>query len=471
VRFDVVVVGGGTAGCVLASRLSENPDRHVCLVEAGPDYGPLSEGRWPSEILDARTTAPTHLWGAGAADGRTLGGKVLGGSSSVNACMAVQGTSADYDEWGPGWTYESLRPFLERARDMLRTAPANTKVPGPFHLAFVEAARALGFPVLDDLDDLERPVGAGSFPANVVDGARWNAALAYLDACRARPNLTVRPDTLVDRVVLRAGRAVGVVDAEEAFHEAEVVVLAAGAYFSPAILLRSGIGPQATLERLARPVVADLPVGERLLDHCGVNVAWAPSGDLRDDTERRARDGELFAPHALLKAASSGCPAEAWDLHLVTWIAAGDEPGEYEANVMVFLMKPSSHGRLTLRSSDPSHLPAVERGFLSDPADLAPILEGLELARELARTHPLAGLLASERRPGTVPPEEYVRSAVRGYFHPAGTCAIGQVVDRNCRVLGVEGLLVADASVMPTIPRANTNLTTAAIAERIAQTI
>jgi choline dehydrogenase-like flavoprotein len=451
--------------------LSENPDRNVCLLEAGPDYGPLSEGRWPAEILDARTSAPTHLWEAGAADGRTLGGKVLGGSSSVNACMVVQGTSADYDEWGADWSYESLRPYLQWARAMLRTAPANTSAPGPFHVAFVEAAQALGFPPLDDLDDLDRPVGVGSFPANVVDGARWNAALAYLDAGRARPNLTVLPDTLVDRVVLRAGRAVGVLDAEGHLHEAEVVVLAAGAYFSPAILLRSGIGPHATLERLALPVVADLPVGERLLDHCGVNVAWAPSGDLRDDTERRAADGELFAPHALMKAASRGCPAEAWDLHLVTWIAASDEPGEWEANVMVFLMKPSSHGRLTLRSSDPSDLPAVERGFLSDPADLAPIVEGLELARELAWTAPLAGLLASEQRPGTVPPEEYVRSAVRGYFHPAGTCAIGQVVDRGCRVLGIEGLFVVDASVMPTIPRANTNLTTAAIAERIAETI
>jgi choline dehydrogenase len=471
VRFDVVVVGGGTAGCVLASRLSEDPDRRVCLLEAGPDYGPLAEGRWPSEILDACTAASTHLWGSGAVDGRSLGGKVLGGSSSVNACMVVQGTSADYDEWGSEWSYESLRPHLERARAMLRTAPANTGDPGPFHVAFVDAAQTRGFLRLDDLDDLSRPVGVGSFPANVVEGARWNAALAYLDGCRARPNLTVLPETLADRVVLHDDRAVGVVDADGRLHEADVIVLAAGAYFSPAILLRSGIGPDAELNRLAIPVVADLPVGERLLDHCGVNVAWAPSGALLDDTERRSRSGELFAPHALLKAASGRCPPDAWDLHLVTWIAASEEPGDYEANVMVFLMKPASHGRVTLCSLDPSELPQVERGFLSHPADLGPILEGLELARELAATSPLAELLANERRPGTVAPEEYARSAVRGYFHPAGTCAIGEVVDADCRVFGVEGLLVVDASVMPTIPRANTNLTTAAIAERIAETI
>jgi choline dehydrogenase len=330
VRFDVVVVGGGTAGCVLASRLTEDPDRRVCLLEAGPDYGPLAEGRWPSEILDARTTAPTHLWGSGAVDGRSLGGRVLGGSSSVNACMVVQGTSADYDEWGSDWSYESLRPYLERARAMLRTAPANTDDPALFHVAFVDAAQALGFPLLGDLDDLDRPVGAGAFPANVVGGARWNAALAYLDGWRGRPNLTVLPETLADRIVLQDRHAVGVVDAEGQLHEADVVVLAAGAYFSPAILFRSGIGPDAELKRLAIPVVADLPVGERLLDHCGVNVAWAPSGTLRDDTERRSRHGELFAPHALLKAASGSCPPDAWDLHLVTWIALSEEPGDYE---------------------------------------------------------------------------------------------------------------------------------------------
>ena len=470
-RFDVLVVGGGTAGCILASRLSENTDRRVCLLEAGPDYGPLGVGGWPPEILSAWSIPTTHLWESGAADGRTLGGKVLGGSSSVNACMVVQGTSADYDEWGPGWSYESFRPYLERARAMLRTGPANTDRPSPFHLAFVEAAQELGFPRLDDMDDLSRPVGAGSFPANVVEGVRWNAALAYLDACRSRPNLTLQPDTLVDRVVLRNGNAVGVVDDEGHVHEAAVVVLAAGAYFSPAILLRSGIGPQAELSRLAIPVASDLPVGERLIDHCGVNAAWEPSGALRDDTEARSRNGNLFAPHALLKAASGACPPQAWDLHLVTWIAASEEPGEYEANVMVFHMKPSSHGRLVLRSRDPSEPPHVERGFLSDPADLPVVLEGLDLARALAATDPLAELLAGERRPGPVAHDDYVRSEIRGYFHPVGTCALGEVVDLDGRVLGIDALIVADASIMPTIPRANTNLTAAAIAERIAATI
>lgn len=469
--FDVLVAGGGTAGCVLAARLSESPSRSVCLLEAGPDYGPLAEGRWPAELLDANTVASTHLWGPGADDGRTLGGKVLGGSSAVNACMVVQGTPADYDEWGAAWSYESFRPYLERARAMLRPGGAITDRPSPFHLAFVDAAQRVGYRRLDDLDDPDEPVGAGPYPANVVEGVRWSAALAYLDACRTRTNLTLRPDTTVDRIVLRGDRAVGVVDASGGLHEADTVVLAAGAYFSPAILLRSGIGPKAQLERLGIDIVSDLPVGEQLLDHCGATVAWAPSEALGEDTDRRAREGESVTSHALLKAASRECAPEAWDLHLVTWLGATDEPGRYEANVMVFHMKPSSHGSVTLRSRDPSDPPRVERGFLSHEADLAPLLEGIELARSLAATDPLRGLLDGELRPGALTPEKYVRSTVRGYFHPAGTCPIGDVLDTSGRVHGIEGLFVADASIMPTLPRANTNLTTAAVAERLAEAL
>jgi choline dehydrogenase len=170
----------------------------------------------------------------------------------------------------------------------------------------------------------------------------------------------------------------------------------------------------------------------------------------------------------VLKAASSTCAVGSWDLHLVPWIARVDEPDRYEANVMVFHMKPRSHGRVTLRTRNPADPPQVDRGFLSDPTDLGPIVEGLGLARTLATTEPLDELLADELRPAEIPIAEHVRSTVRGYFHPAGTCAIGEVVDDECGVLGVDGLRVVDASVMPTIPRANTNLTTAAIAERIA---
>jgi choline dehydrogenase len=471
VGYDVVVVGGGTAGCVLAARLSENFDRHVCLIEAGPDYGALADGRWPSDVLDARRIATDHLWPAGD-DGRTFGGRVLGGSSAVNACLVAEGSRADYDDWGPEWSYERVKPYLDRARTMLRTGRANTDDPAPVHLAFIQAAQELGFARLDDMDSHEHPVGVGAYPANVVDGTRWNAALAYLDACRDRANLVVRAGTLVDRVV-RDGRAAHVVDTNGNKYAADAVILSAGAYFSPAILLRSGIGPEAQLKRLGVPVIVNLPTGEQLLDHCGTTVAWAPSAALEADTTRRAAtgDGDLFESHALLKAASGSCAPDSWDLHVLSWITAAKADDACEVNALVFHMKPQSYGRVWLASRNPSDPPLVERGFLSHDDDLVPLLDGIALARSIATTDAFGVLLDGERRPGSIEADEYVHSTVRNYFHPVGTCAIGKVVDADCRVLGVDGLRVVDASIMPTIPRANTNLTTAAIAERIAESM
>ena len=245
VRFDVVVVGGGTAGCVLASRLSENPDRNVCLLEAGPDYGPLSEGRWPSEILDARTTAPTHLWGAGAADGRTLGGKVLGGSSSVNACMAVQGTSADYDEWGVRLDVREPRALprasaghaADRTREHWRARPL------PPRLRRGGACARLSGPRRP-----ERPRPAGR--RRLVSGERRRRSTLERGArlprrlpCATEPDRAARHSRRPGRPACRIARSASSTRRRR-LHEADVVVLAAGAYFSPAILLRSGIGPR-----------------------------------------------------------------------------------------------------------------------------------------------------------------------------------------------------------------------------------
>ena len=470
VRYDVVVAGGGTAGCVLAARLSENPDRTVCLLEAGPDYGIAESGRWPADVLDARGIAADHLWPP-AEDGRTFGGRVLGGSSAVNACAMLHGSRADYDEWGESWSYEHLRPYLERAKTTLRTAGANSEDPGPFHRAYLEAATAAGFPRLSDPNDPERAIGVAPFPANVVDGQRWNAAFAYLDPARGRPNLAVEGDVLVDRVLLDGARASGIVTDDGRRVDAETVVLAAGSYFSAAILMRSGLGPETELERLGIPVVASLPVGERLLDHYGTDVAWKPSARLESSLAEHEREHGLLGPHVVLKAGSSSCTPGNWDLHHMTWVSPGESAGSYAAFALVFHMKPLSSGRVRLRSTDPTQAPLVERGYLSRPEDLETLLEGIEVARRIAAAEPLGELLATEVQPGPIDVEQYVRETVRNYFHPAGTCAIGEVVDSECRVLGVEGLRVVDASVIPTIPRANTNLTTAAIAERMATII
>ena len=470
-RSDVVIVGGGTAGCVLAARLSETTERHVCLIEAGPDDGPLSDDRWPSEILDPRTLARTHDWGPGGEDGRSLGGRLVGGSSAVNACMALTGAPADYDEWGEGWSYEELRPSLERAQTMLRVAPSNTDSPPLFQTAFVEAAQAVGLASLSDPDDPSAPVGIASFPANVVQGRRWSTALAYLEAARLRRNLTIEPDTLVDRVELANGRATGVTCADGRHVDGDLVILAAGAYFSPAILLRSGIGPEAELRNFGIPVAQPLPVGERLLDHCGTDVTWELTREAQNETAAQAATTGLFEAFAVAKVASTMCDGGCWDLHLLPWIYPIDSAGGYQASSIVFHMKPLSSGRLRLRSTDPMDAPLVERGFLSRPEDVLPLLEGIELARSIGAAEPLRSMISAELSPGATDPERYLRDTIRNYFHPAGTCPMGSVVGRHGEVLGVEGLFVADASLMPTIPRANTNLTTAAIAERIAETI
>ena len=457
---------------MLAARLSAEPDRRVCLIEAGPDYGPRSSGAWPDDLLDPRGFSFTHDWGAGGEDERSLGARVIGGCSSHNACMAVVGTPADYDEWGATWRYEAFAPYLDRARDMLCVVAANTAEPAPLHVAFLEAAGEAGFPLLDDPDDAARPVGRATLPVNLVDGARWNTAFAYLDPGRARPNLTVLAETAVDRLAVDGTRAEGVITAAGERIDAGLVVLAAGAYFTPAILLRSGVGPEDELARHAIPVVETLPVGEALLDHHGAALGWERTPVLdRETADHVARTGAIFRPHAFVKAASTSCPPGSWDLHVLSWTSPSDDGSGYEAGLSAFNMKPASAGRVRLRSRDPAALPVVERGFLRDPSDLDVVVEGLELARGLAARPPLARLLGPELAPGSEELPAYARRTLRNYFHPAGTCGIGRVVDERGRVLGIEGLVVADASVMPTIPRANTNLTTVAIAERLAETI
>jgi len=292
-QFDVVVAGGGSAGCVVASRLSENTDCSVCLLEAGPDYGPYADGGWPADILDARELAFSHSWEQSDPDDRSqLRARILGGCSSHNACAVLPGAGSDYDEWGPGWTAEELQPHLDRATETVRTRRSTQEELAPISCAVLDSAPELGLPRLDDAT--EDSAGVGPFPVNAVGSVRWNAAFAYLDPARSRANLTIRGETLVDRVRLDGERATGVVLADGTEIGARRVVVTASSYGTPAILLRSGID--------------ELPVGENLIDHPGTGVGWAPTERLQEETRAYERQYPLFMAQIIVKARSRRCP-------------------------------------------------------------------------------------------------------------------------------------------------------------------
>jgi choline dehydrogenase len=480
-RVDTVVVGGGTAGAVVAGRLVEGSARNVLVLEAGPEYGPFGGGRWPESLLDARhIPVDDHDWRYvsaarhGQPELRLERARVIGGCSSHNGCAAVWGHRSDYDGWGvSGWSADDLAPLFERVRERMRIRlPALGEV-GPFQEAVLAAGPAAGLPRTDDLDDLDGGVGMCLSPVNTVreEGRviRWNAAFGYLDPVRAEPRLTVVGDALVDRVVVERGRAVAVeaiVGGRRERIACGEVVLAGGAYDSPAVLLRSGIGPPDELRRLGIAPRHDLPgVGKNLHDHPAYTLTYRGTDRLIRSLE--GFDGPLREEGTIAKARSSRC-GEAFDLHVYPigspyW----NRDGTWLFAIPVACMTPRSRGTLRLASADAGASPIVDHGYLTDPEehDLAVLRDGAEVARRLAAQPPLAELLGAE----IAPDADDLRAAAVHYYHPVGTCALGSVVDAGARVIGIDGLRVADASVMPRVPRANTNVPSLVVGEKVAR--
>lgn len=480
---DVVVVGGGAAGCVLAARLSQDERRSVILLEAGPDYGSYAGGRWPADLLDCRSPARSHDWDPDQPPYYSRA-RVIGGSSVSNACWTLVGAPPDYDAWGPRsggmWDYATLAPYLTEAMRELRVRSVPDADRGEWHRAVVAGATQLGLPSLNDVNGDEAKEGVGWVPLNAVGHTRWNAAFAYLDPVRDRANLSVVSETLALRLLVRGERAVGVETLRAGRVEtvtADTVVLAAGAYGNPPLLMRSGIGPEPVLRELDAPVVLPLPgVGENLIDHSKVQVQLTPTESLV------LPDHDVYVPQSLLKARSKMANDDYWDLHVVPTAGPGeDERGQFvgplEVSLHVFVLAPRSRGSVRARSLDPLAAPLVNPHYFSDPDgyDRQVALDGVDLAHELAGTAPVSKMAVLD--PWSSNRREAIGQTQAGYWHPVGTCAMGSADDpaavaaADGRVHGLSNVHIGDASLIPVLPRANTNLTTVAVAARLADLI
>jgi len=494
---DVVVVGGGTAGAAVAGLVAERSDARVVLLEAGPDYGPRDSGRWPKDLLDAAEMPMfSHDWGyTGDVRGRTVlfnRARVIGGCSSHNAAAVVHGHRVDYDGWAaagnPGWSTDELLPLFESAWRRLRVQRVGVDDLTPFQAASMEAIAAAGIPAVEDFNDLDETTGVAPFPINIDDGLRVNSAFAYVDPVRDKGNLTVVGDAPVERVLLNGSGVEGVVvrvDGELHELRAPRVVLSAGAYGSPAVLLRSGVGPPEHLREVGIEPAHELPgVGENLHDQPSVEVDYAGSEEIVESmlafAGRRWRPDE----QVIGKYPSEGC-TEGFDLHVYPiggrrW----DDKERWRWTLGVACLTPLSRGTLRLGGPGMDDPLRIDHGYLTDPEgrDLARLVEGVERAREVAATKRLAPLLGDEVFPGPhvrgreALSESIAESAVH-YYHPCGSCKMGPaddplaVVGADGAVHGLDGLHVADASIMPWTMSGNTNMPTTVIGEKIARAL
>ncbi len=493
-QFDYVVVGGGSAGCVIAARLSEDPQNRVLLLEAGAAGGPANMAvppAWPSLIGSEVDWgyATVQQPAAGGFARRYPRGKVLGGSSSINGMSFIRGHRSDYDEWAAsgaaGWGYQDLLPFFKRSETTesgdrayrgthgpMRVAPARHA--SPLSYAFLDAAVGIGYQRTDDLNGQDQE-GVCWWDLNIVDGYRQSAADAYLRPVLDRPNLTVVTNALVHRLVLADGRCGGVNysvggETRQVYPQGETI-LSAGSIGSAQLLLLSGIGPAEHLRAVGIDVVADLPgVGANLHDHPLAGVIYTAAQPLPPTQNSH---GEVVAAvRTTPNLAAPDVQVLLIDLpYHPPWM-----PGPAVGYTIAFaVMHTHSRGSVRLASADPASAPLIDPNYFGDDRDMAGMLTALRVAREIGSSPAFDDWRDGEALPGPDVQDEtelrdYLRRDTDPYYHTVGTCRIGTdpaaVVDPQLRVRGIDRLRVADASVMPTVPGANTYATVLAIAER-----
>jgi choline dehydrogenase len=516
--YDYVVAGAGSAGCAVAARLSEDPGVSVAVIEAGP---PSNSRLFEVPGLFSRQMKSFYDWDFESEPEPALGGRrtylprgrVLGGTSAMNTMLYVRGNRADYDAWAElgaeGWGYEDVLPFFRRSEDNERGADAFHGVGGPLSVsdarsvhpllqAWVSAAQQAGFPANDDFNGQEQE-GVGVYQVTQRNGLRCSSAVAFLGPASSRPNLTIIDSTLALRIVWDGSRAVGL----EVDHNGRVrtigidreLVLSAGAYQSPHLLLLSGVGPADELRASGLEVVADVPgVGANLQDHAGSMLAYptrTPHPLMSGDTsaqEARLRDsgdGPLTWTEAggfVRSLPQLGAPDLQFHAALGLSFDEGLGPSsECGLSFGPYVARPASRGWVKLRTPEPYSKPRIQHNFLVEPEDRAELRDGLRIGLEIARQPALAEHLldpATARSRGLLPASEsdadldqFLARTAFAFYHPCGTCAIGDVTDPQLRVHGVEGVRVADASVMPRLITGNTNAPAIMIGERAADLI
>ncbi len=523
-NVDYIVAGGGSSGCALAARLSEDPGVTVLLLEAG---GRDSHPLFAMPAGFARMTKGIASWGYSTVPQRHLGGrvlwytqaKVIGGGSSINAQIYTRGNAADYDAWAyddrcAGWAYADVLPYFRRAEDNQRFADAYHGTGGPLGVsvpinplpineAFIRAGQQFGMPYNPDFNGA-RQAGVGHYQVTVRDARRSSAASAYLRPARGRPNLTVKTGALAVRIVVERGRAVGVEVVEDGRRAtircAREVLLTSGAINSPRLLMLSGIGPADHLAAVGVPVVHDLPgVGANLQDHLDLYAIAECTGDHSYDNVAKPHRTLLAGLRYLLTKqgpvastlfetggfwfadTADATPDIQFHLGLGSGIEAGvDRLTNAGVTLNSAYLRPRARGTVRLASADPFAAPLIDPNYWSDPRDRALSLRGLAMARAILSQPALKRFILAERQPGPAITTEadlaaYAFRTCKTDHHPAGTCRMGvdalAVVAPDLKVRGLENLRVCDASIMPRVNSSNTNAPTIMIGEKAADLV